>query len=81
MPRSARRLLVCDDGADNDGDGLSDVPDDPGCDDVSDASERSPLLVCDDAADNDGDGLSDAPDDPGCDNAFDASERSPAAGL
>jgi hypothetical protein len=46
----------CDDGLDNDGDGLTDFSDDPGCDDVTDLSERSPLLACDDGADNDGDG-------------------------
>jgi hypothetical protein len=56
----------CEDGIDNDGDGLTDHPDDPGCDGTSDASERSPLLICDDGVDNDGDDLIDYPDDPGC---------------
>lgn len=49
----------CADGIDNDGDGLSDYPDDPGCADATDVSERSPLLPCDDGADNDGDGRAD----------------------
>ena len=52
-------LPDCGDGIDNDGDGLSDHPDDPGCDDEGDASERSPLLVCDDGIDNDADGGTD----------------------
>ncbi len=49
----------CDDGLDNDGDGLADFPDDPGCEDATDLSERSLLLACDDGADNDNDGGSD----------------------
>jgi hypothetical protein len=56
----------CEDGIDNDGDGLTDHPDDPGCDEASDMSEKSPLLACDDGADNDGDALVDHPEDPGC---------------
>ena len=47
--------IACQDGLDNDGDGVSDFPDDPGCDDASDRSERSPTLLCDDGIDNDGD--------------------------
>jgi hypothetical protein len=56
----------CEDGIDNDGDGFADHPADPGCDDASDASEKSLLFACDDGSDNDGDGLIDYPDDPGC---------------
>jgi hypothetical protein len=58
----------CEDGIDNDGDGLADHPDDPGCDEPNDLSEKSPLLACDDGADNDGDALMDYPEDPGCFN-------------
>jgi len=47
---------ACSDGADDDGDGLIDFPDDPGCVDDEDLSERSPDLACDDGADNDDDG-------------------------
>jgi subtilisin family serine protease len=57
---------ACSDGVDNDGDGWIDAPDDPGCADADDLSERSPLLVCDDGVDNDGDTLIDYPADPGC---------------
>jgi hypothetical protein len=68
---------ACGDGIDNDGDGLADAAD-PGCDDLEDASERSPLYACDDGIDNDGDGgtdyvpdgdgdgLADAPGDLAC---------------
>ena len=66
----------CSDGTDNDGDGFTDYPDDPGCEDVDDLSEHSPLLVCDDGSDNDGDELIDYPNDPGCFHP--ASYREPA---
>jgi hypothetical protein len=56
----------CSDGADNDGDGLADFPDDPGCADAADLSEHAPDLPCDDGAHNDADGLADYPADPGC---------------
>lgn len=46
----------CDDGIDNDGDGLIDFPDDPGCADAASVVENPP---CDDNHDNDGDGLLD----------------------
>jgi hypothetical protein len=58
--------IDCDDGADNDGDGFTDYPADPGCDSSHDMSENSPLLVCDDGEDNDDDQLADYPADPGC---------------
>ena len=63
-------LLVCDDGVDNDGDGLIDFPADPGCTDFSDASENEAGLPCDDGLDNDADGLIDYPADPGCENTL-----------
>ncbi len=56
---------VCDNGLDDDGDGLIDLLD-PGCEGPGDDSERSPGLICDDGLDNDGDGATDFPDDPGC---------------
>ncbi|MCZ6463131.1 MAG: S8 family serine peptidase [Proteobacteria bacterium] len=58
-------LADCDDQVDNDGDGLADHPDDPGCASVLDPSESSAALRCDDGADNDGDGAVDMAD-PGC---------------
>jgi len=44
---------VCGDGLDNDGDGLIDHPDDPGCRNADAGNERP---ACDDDFDNDGDG-------------------------
>ena len=61
----AVRAPRCSDGVDNDGDGLADFPDDPGCADAADPSERSNQL-CDNGIDDDGDGLIDFPADPGC---------------
>ncbi len=64
----------CSDGLDEDGDGLVDFPDDPGCDDAFDNSESSAALVCDNGLDDDGDQLIDYPEDDGCDDLFDTSE-------
>jgi uncharacterized membrane protein len=71
IPRS------CNDGIDNDGDGLVDFPEDPGCSDGQDRFEIAAELPCDDTWDNDGDGLFDYPDDPGCASPVSTSE-SPA---
>jgi len=68
----------CDDGFDNDGDGRTDHPADPGCDAPDDFTETSAALPCDDDLDGDGDGRTDHPADPGCDAPDDPSERSPA---
>jgi subtilisin family serine protease len=56
--------VACDNGLDDDGDGLVDLAD-PGCSDAADDSELG-SVQCDDALDNDGDGYFDFPDDPGC---------------
>jgi len=56
-------LPACQDGVDNDGDGLVDFPADGGCRWPWDPSEQ---LDCADGLDNDGDGLVDHPADPGC---------------
>ena len=69
---SVKQLSItwaCNDGIDNDGDGLTDG-DDHGCDDARDASEADPEVtsLCGDGKDNDGDGLTDA-QDPGCSKA------------
>lgn len=60
----------CNDGIDNDGDGLADLQD-PGCDSSGDPSE---LSACEDGIDNDGDSYIDA-SDPGCDDPSDSSEQ------
>ena len=64
----------CADGLDNDGDGLADHPDDPGCEDALDPSELDPAIECDNGLDDDGDSLVDWPEDDGCDDLTDASE-------
>jgi endoglucanase len=62
---------ACDDGIDNDDDGLTDFPDDPGCRDRFWASENP---ECQDGISNDSDGLVDFPADPGCPNRWGVTE-------
>lgn len=71
----------CHDGKDNDGDGLTDQAQDPGCEfgseaatskaDAADPDDLNPPPAapkdCADGKDNDGDGLIDDAQDPGCD--------------
>jgi len=58
---------ACSDGIDNDGDGLTDYPADPGCADADGDTEDGLVAPqCDDGSDNDGDGKIDYPNDPGC---------------
>jgi uncharacterized repeat protein (TIGR03806 family) len=67
----------CSDGIDNDGDGLTDYPADPGCEP---GGIEDP--ACQDGIDNDGDGATDAPWDLGCRGRAGRSEsRSCADGL
>jgi hypothetical protein len=67
----------CQNGIDDDGDGLADFPDDPGCADPLDLSETNPSVDCDDGFDNDGDGRVDF--DP-VTHADPGDETSPPAG-
>ena len=64
---------ACEDNADNDGDGFTDYPSDPGCSSYSDDDELG-TNACDDGVDNDGDQLIDYPNDPGCESASDENE-------
>src|SRR5688500_11843894 len=58
---------ACSDGKDNDGDGMTDFPDDLACaSEDGTMEEGSPAPQCDDNRDNDGDGKTDYPNDPGC---------------
>ncbi|MEK6922271.1 MAG: DUF4215 domain-containing protein [Nanoarchaeota archaeon] len=65
------RATQCNDGSDNDADGLRDL-DDPGCwdengeYDINDDNEGDRNPQCQDGDDNDDDGLKDWPADPGC---------------
>ena len=69
---------ACNDGEDNDGDGETDFPDDPGCSSTSDNDEAdpppSPDPECSNGLDDDADGKTDYPADPGCTDADDDSE-------
>lgn len=62
---------ACNDGVDNDSDGLVDYPADPGCRNAAFDREDP---ECDDGVDNDGDGIKDVLD-PECLRASDRSER------
>ena len=64
---------ACSDGKDNDGDGKTDYPADPGCTSAADTDETD-VPQCSDGKDNDGDGLLDYPNDPGCASYLDATE-------
>ena len=65
-------VSACQDGVDNDMDGLIDFPADPGCSSPSDGDESDP--ECSDGVDNDGDGDTDWPADLECDGPDDDSE-------
>ena len=67
----------CSDGQDNDSDGLTDYPADPGCSGNTDNDEfnaPAPIYQCSDGQDNDSDGLTDYPADPGCSSNTDNDE-------
>jgi hypothetical protein len=70
-------VYICSDGLDNDHDGLTDYPQDPGCSSATDNDEYNvppQVYQCSDNQDNDGDGLVDFPQDPGCSSATDSNE-------
>jgi len=64
---------ACNDKIDNDGDGYTDYPNDPGCSSRQDNSELDPSVECDDGSDNDGDGDTDY-NDGGCSGPTDDDE-------
>lgn len=78
------QVPACDDDLDQDGDGLVDFPDDPGCEDWDDPFETSDALPCDDGIDNDGDGRIDFDpvtfDDPGDETTSPAGDGDPGCG-
>ena len=73
-------LPACLDNHDNDGDGLADFPDDPGCADYLDADETDPAVppACWNRADDDTDLVIDFPLERGCLSAADNDETDPA---
>jgi len=65
----------CSDGLDNDSDGLTDFPADPGCDSPTDSTENSDASIeCLDTLDNDSSGQTDYPDDLSCADRYDNTE-------
>jgi hypothetical protein len=74
------RVPKCADGIDNDGDGRTDYPDDPGCASATDGSEAdmTSASACSDGLDNDVDGRTDYPSDPGCTSLADTDETDSA---
>ena len=88
-PSDPSEEFDCDDGVDNDGDGVSDTAD-PGCTGPTDETETADrgagrlLSQCDDGVDNDGDGLvdfrADGSGDPGCASPGDGDERGSSDG-
>ncbi len=70
-------VAACANGADDDDDGLTDYPADPGCEGPTDEDEADPETpACSNEADDDGDGNTDHPEDPGCSSSLDPSEAS-----
>jgi hypothetical protein len=67
----------CLDGYDNDGDGKTDFPDEPGCTSPSDDDETDPVALpaCSNGIDDDGDGAVDYPGDADCLGASANSEQ------
>src|SRR5574338_499994 len=66
----------CSDGGDNDGNGTTDYPNDPGCfarnqdDEMDECPDGATCPQCSDGIDNDGNGSTDYPSDSGgCDSA------------
>ncbi|MEZ4467563.1 MAG: hypothetical protein R3F43_24750, partial [bacterium] len=68
---------VCSNGIDDDDDGRTDFPLDPGCQYAADPDETSPAFPpqCANGRDDDQDGRADFPDDPGCRFAADTLEE------
>ncbi len=69
----------CSDFRDNDNDGVSDFPNEPGCESPDDDDETDPDSIpeCSDGIDNDLNGFTDYPDDEWCASAADTEERRP----
>ena len=67
---------ACSNQTDDDGDGLTDYPFEPGCDSPEDTDETDPSAApaCGNGSDDDGDGLTDYPSDLGCSAASDTNE-------
>jgi hypothetical protein len=67
----------CQDGLNNDSDGLVDAANDPGCTSPTDPRETNTARACDDGIDNDDDDQIDYPADPNCASPTGTSESPP----
>lgn len=83
----AKKLTAaCSDSIDNDSDGLTDYPNDPGCtsstdnDEYNEQATKTANHACNDSIDNDSDGLTDYPNDPGCTSITDNDENNTKVG-
>ncbi len=79
-PPAGAPAPVCDNGADDDADGVADYPFDVGCATKGDQDETDPvdaMPACNNGLDDDDDGRTDFPIDPGCQARGDDSERNP----
>ena len=65
---------ACNDGDDNDSDGVVDSPSDSGCNSASLGEDTREDIECADGVDNDLNSLTDFPADPGCSSATDDDE-------
>jgi hypothetical protein len=74
---TVKPVAQCQNGRDDDGDGLTDYPSDPGCLTIEDREEDdgNSVPVCANQTDDDGDGFIDFPNDPGCLAASSSSEE------
>jgi len=73
-------VAKCKDNLDNDGDGYTDWPSDPGCSSRNDNSELNAAVQCDDGTDNDGDSATDM-NDGGCASPTDNDETNCGDGV
>ncbi len=78
-PVDSRPINQCLDHVDNDGDGLTDFPFDPGCQGYNDTDEDDPLEppACSNQIDDDEDAVIDFPLELGCTAASDDDETDP----
>ena len=73
------RNPACVNGRDDDGDGLTDYPLDPGCESATDTDEMDAVApACRNGTDDDSDGLTDWPHEPGCATQNDEDEADPS---
>ena len=78
-PPAGTPAAACANDRDDDGDGFTDYPEDPGCTAMGDTDEADPATPpqCANGIDDDDDGRTDYPTDGGCQSRGDDNERNP----